>query len=110
MFHAEIYQQLKVVARNGNVTTYSAVGELAGLDMRRPPDRQRIGEILSAIDRHEVGQGRPQLAAVVIRKGGKLPGKGFFETARSLGCHSGEIDPSYWERELKKVYQQWSRG
>ena len=88
--HKEIYDKLKAVAKAGQVTHYSEVAPLAGLDMSLQEDRNRIATILDEISTSEHHEGHPLLSVVVIHKDDNMPGQGFFTLARRLGLHKGE--------------------
>ena len=86
--------------------------------MRRPKDRTTIGGILSAINRHEHDEGRPLLSAVVLLTRGRVPGNGFYRSARELGFISWqdgrrfwqtELGQRYWRDELSSVHRHWLR-
>ena len=64
-----IYQELLLVAKGSNLTNYSDIAPLAGLDMGLPPDRNSMASILDEISRSEHENGRPLLSAVVVLKG-----------------------------------------
>src|SRR5262245_33446964 len=66
MLHAGIYEELKRVARRQEMTTYSGIGPLAGLDMESPADRDKIRRLLGMISTYEHQKGRPMLTAVVV--------------------------------------------
>ena len=48
---------------------------------------------------------RSQLASAVSRAGGGLPGKGFFDLARELGCgpRPGETDRAFHDRQIAQL-------
>lgn len=76
-----LYDRLLQVARAGDVTRYSDVAPLVGLDMSLEPDRAEIGVLLDEISMFEFGNGHPLLSAVVIRANDNIPGDGFFRLA-----------------------------
>ena len=106
--HKEIYDKLKVVAKAGQVTHYSEVAPLAGLDMSLQEDRNRIATILDEISTSEHHEGHPLLSAVVIHKDDNMPGQGFFTLARRLGLHKGEDNFLFFIQELRRVHDYWS--
>ena len=62
-----------------------------------------LGEILTA----EHAAGRGMLTVVVVHKSGDhMPGSGFFELARLLGCDTGDR-VAFWVAELAKVHRTW---
>ena len=104
-----LYRELADLAREGRTETYGELGRLVGLSMANPRHREVLGGMLDDIDRREHAAGRPQLAAVVVRKRERFPGRGFFVIARELGLHTGEDDPAYWQAELARVHAYWTR-
>lgn len=48
-----------------------------------------------------------EYAVLVIRKDQGMPGRSFFQLARSLGYDTGD-EEMFWKREVKKVYRIWS--
>lgn len=108
IFHQNIYERLKQVARAGDLITYSEIAPLAGLNMESQVDRNKIGDILGDISTNK--HNRPMLSAIVVHKDGGLPGEGFFNLARSLGLHHahGEFaDMEFFVQEVKKVHSYW---
>ncbi|CAA9539889.1 MAG: hypothetical protein AVDCRST_MAG59-745 [uncultured Thermomicrobiales bacterium] len=105
-----LYRELVETARNGCTETYGELGRIVGLRMGNPRHRELIGGLLDEIDRMEHAAGRPQLAAVVVRKKEGYPGRGFFVIARQLGLQTGEDDRAYWRETLRRVHDEWSRA
>jgi len=109
--HQTIYERLKDIARNKNITYYSEIAPLADLDMASEVGRIKIAQILDDINGYENDNARPMLSAVVILKEHNLPGAGFFECARGLGEYHGSSDEKerlmFWIRELEKVHNYW---
>jgi len=105
----KIYDRLKQTAKAGLVTTYSEIAPLAGLDMGRQDDRNKIAEILGEISTHEHRQGRPMLSVVVIHKENNIPGQGFFTLARELGLFGDDNEFMFFVRELRRVHDFWKR-
>ena len=104
-----IYEKLKEVAKAQDITAYSDIAPLVGLDMGKPDDRNRIAEILGEISRREYGQGHPMLSAVVVHKANNIPGQGFFTLARELGLYRGNDDLRFFTNELNRVYDFWRK-
>jgi len=104
-----IYERLRQVAKNHQTTTYGEIAPLGGLDMSLQRDRTEIGRILGEISKNEHEQGRPLLSAIVLRKGGESPGKGFFTLAQELGLMKPQQDKqAFWCQEVEKVFQTWA--
>lgn len=103
-----LYDRLLGIARAGDVTRYSDVAPLVGLDMSRENDRARMGELLDEISSFEFGNGRP-LSAVVIRADINIPGAGFFVLAVQTGLFQGDDRVVFWVGELTRVHQYWHR-
>jgi len=109
--HPLFYRTLReIAAANGEPATYQPIADMVGLDMNSPADRDRISEMLGDISRFEHEHGRPLLSAIVVLHDSRIPGAGFFTLAKELGLQKpGEEDYLFHARELKKVYDQWSR-
>ena len=107
--NTNILERLKSVARAQDVTAYSDIAPLAGLDMSSPDDRNRIAEILGEISRQEHAQGHPMLSAVVIHRDNNIPGQGFFTLARELGLYRGNNDLMFFVNELRRVHDYWKQ-
>ena len=105
-----LYERLLEVARAGEVTRYSDVAPLVGLDMARESDRGRMGELLDEISSFEFRNGRPLLSAVVIRSDINMPGAGFFVLATQTGLFEGGERLVFWAHELMRVHQHWHDG
>jgi hypothetical protein len=84
MLHRTIYEELKRLAKREEMTHYSAIAVLAGLDMDNPAHRDEMRQLLGKISTYEHQQGRPMLTAIVVHKQDNIPGDGFFELARHL--------------------------
>ena len=109
--HKGIYEQLKEVARNGELITYGEIAPLAKLNMESPGDRNRIGEILGEISTFEHENHRPMLFVLVVHADDGMPGDGFFNLARELGLLHGSDDEkelAFFAGEVAKVHAYWS--
>jgi len=102
-----IYEKLKGIAKTQDITTYSDIAPLAGLDMGRQDDRNRIAEILGEISRHEHTLGSPMLSVVVVHRANNIPEQGFFTIARELGLYRGNDDLLFFTEGLWKVHEFW---
>ena len=104
-----IYQELVRVAADGDITYYSDIAPLVGLDMNFPDDRNQISNILGEISRREYEGGRPLLSAVVILRNENIPGEGFFNLARGLELYDEDNDMKFWIQELRRVHDYWAK-
>ena len=105
--HEAIYEELKKVARDKKLITYSDIGEKIGVRANDP----ELWQMLDKINRQEHEQGRPMLSAVVVQKEGNVygaPGDGFFKLARELSVFRGGNKYVFWASELNVVYNYWS--
>jgi hypothetical protein len=103
----ELYQTLRKVAAEGQVTHYSIVAPIVGLDMSHPEDRNQISVLLDAISTHEHQNGRPLLSAVVIHRQDNIPGNGFFQMAQRVGVYNGGDRYIFFIEELRRVHDYW---
>ena len=101
-----IREKLLEVARNGSTITYGELGKAVGLHWRS----RRLVDALDVINRHEDGENRPLLTAVVVNAESKRSGPGFFNLAEALGRFDPAKDDerAYWEQERQRVYRHWA--
>ena len=91
-------------------------GDIAGivhLDMGRPPDRNKIAQVLGEISMYEHEHHRPMLTVIVVRKRDGTPGPGFFTLAQDLGRYSGNDDQAarrFLDAETERVWDYWSHN
>ena len=113
-----LYDRARELARSRTCDTYGNVGDLIHLDMQKPADRRTIGVMLSEINRYEDEENRPLLSAVVVRKGKCKPSNGFYRSAvellkmdpfRGRLFWQSEKATRFWEAELRRVHDYWSR-
>ncbi len=110
MVNQALYENLKDVARQRQLISYSVAGSIVGLDMKKPPDRVTIARFLKEICEYEVDLNRPMLSAIVVRKDSKRPGPGFYKLARALGKLLDEEpshDQDFLKSEQEQVYKSW---
>ncbi len=70
----------------------------------------RLGQLLGEISTEEHFKGRGLLTVLVVHKtGDQLPGKQFFELAKSLGRDVGE-QLAFWISEHSKVCDYWKNN
>jgi nicotinamide-nucleotide amidase len=105
-----IYEHLKVLARQGETTTYGEIAPLAHLDLNNPADLKEIGTILDDIAAYEFAQNHPLLSALVVSRGKNIPGRGFFKSARELGVYQGSDDFRFFTEELRRVHDYWKKA
>ncbi len=102
-----IYERLKDLARHRRTSFYEDLAELIDL----PPRDRRFYKILDDINLLERGEGRPLLSALVVRRGYRIPGNGFFTQARNLGAYSDDGDATtsaaFWVAEVQRIWDFW---
>jgi len=100
-----IYDELKEVARARELTNYTEVGALVGLE----PHDSRLWAMLDEINRFEHEHKRPMISALVIAKQENRPGSGFWVCATDLGKFiKGEDEDRFWSDELRRVWEYWA--
>jgi hypothetical protein len=105
-----LYERLREIARSGEEpTNYKAVAPFAGIIPKGQGFMTKLRPLLDEINDREHAADRPLLSAVVVAKKTGIPGVGFFTYARGLGLHTGTDDRAYWQVELQKVRDYWSR-
>jgi hypothetical protein len=101
-----VYDRLKEAARKKELVTYKELAAVAGLDWSKDYGRCRqLFPVLKDICTAEVKEGRPMLGAVAVRQDTKMPGAGFFASARKLGRYQSGTDLSFWTAEQEAVFE-----
>jgi hypothetical protein len=78
--------------------------------MRNPNHRRVLGQHLGAISEQEALHGRPMLSAIVVHKGSKRLGSGFYQLGEELRLKSvGEDEDDFAEREMRLVFEYWAK-
>lgn len=107
--HQGLYEERQRLGRRRTVAGYFQMLPVAGLPVRRS-SVPILGHLLDEIGRHEHQQGRPLLAALVVRKREGTPGPGFYDLARELGLLQGDGDAEallFFEQERQRIYDAW---
>lgn len=100
---------LVAAAREGRTVSYTDAGAVIGLSMRNPNHRRLLGQHLGAISEQEALHGRPMLSAIVVHKGSKRLGSGFYQLGEELRLKSvGEDEDDFAERELRLTFAYWA--
>ena len=116
-----ILSKLREVAAARATVYYQELGDLIGLDMSNPKDRDRLSDILGDINIAEHAEGRPLVSAVAVLKESShhnadlRPGIGFFNIAHDpLGLYNGSRDRdeqlAFWVAEIKRAHDCWSQA
>lgn len=104
-----LYELLTDAARNERTVTYSDAAPIVGLTMRSPHHRKVLGQILGAISEAEVAAGRPMLSSIVVYKGAKGMGQGFYQLGEELRHKAvGEDEGDFAKRELMRTFEHWA--
>ena len=105
----DLYDKLVVAARRRDLLFYSQVGPMLRLNFESPADRNRIGQLLGEISRHEHSEGRPMLSSIVWYKDMSSPGPGLFRLGVELGIVRGNEDElAFAIRQMNETYALWS--
>ena len=102
-----VRNELLRVARAQEITSYSVIAPVAGINLDTDAGRAVLARLLGEISTAEHAAGRPLLSAVVVLKGSDVPGRGFFTLARDLGRFAGGDDMKFWVEEVKRVWDYW---
>lgn len=96
---------VEVASERGTIT-YSELAQRLGFQWnhRNPNDRRLIGELLGEVSLQEYVRGRPLLTAVVLRKGGDMPGPGF------RGLLDFPESDEFCVTEIRRVHDFWAWG
>lgn len=97
-------------AKNRKIINYGEIAKSIGLDLQKQEDKSQIFKILQNISVEEHKNNRPLLACLVVRKDSRTPGIGFFKQAKYDLGYQFEDDIYFFNNELKKTYEYWSRN
>ena len=116
--YAEKAQAILIkIAKRRTLITYDTLMYKLGCG----PGRELSGDIVRRVSELELSEGRPKLSAVVIRGDTRTVGPGFFglpgtpdhsSRSNSKEWNNPNItleEREYWQNELKKVYDYWSK-
>ena len=116
--YAKARAKLIRLARAKSLIIYKDLARVADLPLVGNNMAREVGLVLDPISRDEVGEGRPMLSALVVKKPSResiplelsIPGPGFFDLARSLGRLQAQDEDSFWEAERDAVYEVWAEA
>jgi hypothetical protein len=104
---ARIGGVLQDAAREGRDISYSELLMLLGFRFTRPKMRA-LCKTLDAIDREAEIQGRPPLAALVVRESDRLPGQGWWVGRDDYkGAWEGAEARAYLKTHQDQAYRYW---
>lgn len=104
-----VYDEMRAAAAEGRTITCTELGERVGLPQSSPECRIGLCRLMDVINEHMHQQGHPMLSAVVVTREQGKPMLGFFDQARTLGRFSGGDHAAFFQEELRRVYECWSR-
>ncbi|WP_299364635.1 NifU family protein [uncultured Paracoccus sp.] len=99
----QVRQHLEALPAGRLPVTYGQIARDLGMSM--PGSIREVTNALEVTMREDAETGRPFIAARAVSRGsGILPGRGFFELARSLerGPRPAETDQAFFQRELQE--------
>ena len=106
-----IVDTLRTVARTKDVIAYGELNRRVPLNLNLSlrTDRNRLSAWVGGILRHEVGQGRVALPALVVFKDSSDPGPGFFTVVDDLGLRlPNEDNAAVHLRLLRDVHAYYT--
>lgn len=98
-----IRRHLETLPAESLPATYGEIARALGMSM--PGSIRGVTDALEATMRQDAEAGRPFIATRAVGRGsGNLPGRGFFELARTLGRgpRSAEAEQAFFQRELRE--------
>lgn len=104
-----LMEKLRATARLQDVTYYSDIAPLLGIDIGNEYFGALVGRVLDRVNRREFAENRPLLSAVVVSKETGSPGRGYYGCAKDIRRHTGKSDEAAWLDELKSVYSYWAK-
>ena len=110
---SDIRKKLIKRASEGGFYTYSELDEDLGFPysgLKNSSFIRRIGADLGVISKYELGNRRPLLSAIVVNKGKKEPGSGFYKMAYEVGkLKSVANRVNFAIKEQFKVHEYWKK-
>lgn len=109
----EIREKLIKRASEGGFYTYTELDEDLGCPydgLKNSSLTRRIGADLGVVSKYEMENKRPLLSAIVVRKGKKEPGSGFYKMAYEIGkLKSVANREKFAKNEQIKVHEYWKK-
>jgi bacterioferritin-associated ferredoxin len=105
----KVYDELREVAAQGGTITCEDLGQRVGLPQDSAKCRTELCRMVDAINLHLYHQRLPMLSAVVVTRDNGRPTWGFFDQARRFGIYLGRDHQAFFQEELRKVYDYWSK-
>lgn len=102
-----LYENLKQVARDRGLVTYTELGAAGDLDVSIPAQMDQLVRDLDEIALHEIKAGCPLLPVVVIRADKQMPSGGLFKFAKKHGLMKDNDQVGFFSVELNRVYNSW---
>ncbi|MDX2483154.1 MAG: hypothetical protein QNK42_05790 [Pseudodonghicola sp.] len=108
-----VRRHLSGIAEAATPITYQALAK--ALSLSPPNTIQQLTVALECLIEEDAAAARPLIATLVVsRARGGLPGPGFFDCARRVGCFDG--DPSgpegtrFYTEELNRAVEFWRKA
>lgn len=107
---AHVESLLRAAARRGEAMSYSELLLTLGYRFTRPKMRA-LCRVLDEVDRRAAIQGQPELAALVVREGDRLPGQGWWIGRRDYqGEWTGSAAQAYLAAVQARSFSFWQDG
>ena len=102
-----IARLLRDAARGGDVLSYSELLLMLGYRFTRPKMRS-LCKTLDVIDQRGAAAGEPELAALVVREGDRLPGQGWWVGRNDYhGEWTGPAAKAYLDGIQTRAFAYW---
>jgi bacterioferritin-associated ferredoxin len=106
----KVYDEMREVAAQGRTITCDELGQRVGLPQDSAKCRSELCRIVDAINLHLYHKRLPMLSAVVVTRDNHRPAWGFFDQARRPGVYQNRDHQAFFQEELRKVYEYWSKA
>ena len=94
-------------AKHSGLATYQEIAQACGVPATGNYMSTFTGNVLGAISKNELEQGRPFLSAIAVGVNGK-PGPGFIKWAKKLDAvKENQEEEAFISQERKKIYKLW---
>jgi hypothetical protein len=105
-----IYTRLTEAAKERKLVNYSDLSSAIGLSLMDASGLHALNKLLEEIADHELENGRPLLAAIIVNENTNMPGAGLFNYAKRKGLMKpkDKDNLSFFLLESKRVHDHWS--
>ncbi len=106
-----IHARLIQAAKAKGFVSYADLSAAISLSLTDAAGLNSLNEILEEIADHEIANGRPLLAAIIVNENTNMPGAGLFAYAKRKGLMKPKDKDTlaFFLAEAKRVHEYWAR-